>query len=128
MSDTDESAVMRAHLRDATLSTSNQLDNALLTLSSGFLALSIAFIKVLVSLSDAQFKCGLKWSWALFGAAIVITLLSFMTSQETTRALHNDELRGGMRWRVATIALNIAGALTFVTAVSLTVAFAIVNV
>ena len=127
MNDAREESNFRAHLLDATLSSSNQFDNAVLTLSSAFLALSIAFIKDIVPLNSAAFMYGLKWSWALFGAAIVCTLVSFMTSQEATRSQH-EETSGGMRWRSATIALNIASAATFLVAVVLTVTFAIVNV
>ncbi len=58
----------------------DQFDRSLLTLSSGALALSVAFIKDLVPLKSAV---GLWWlyaSWASFIVCIIVTLFSFPIS------------------------------------------------
>ena len=63
------------------LSNSEKYDNAILTLSSGILAISLAFIKDIVPLDKAFYIFLLIASWCLFGAAIVSTLVSFVLSQ-----------------------------------------------
>ena len=58
----------------------DQFDKSLLTLSSGALALSLAFIKDLVPLKSAV---GISWlyaSWISFVLCIVVTLFSFPMS------------------------------------------------
>ncbi len=128
MSEDVDAVGFKNHLRDATLSSANQFDNAILTLSSGFLAVSMAFIKDVVPLAGATFKSGLKLSWALFAAAIVVTVVSFMTSQEATRAFHDDEHARGMTWRCVTAWANGISALLFVGAIVLTVIFTARNI
>jgi len=55
-------------------------DQSLLTLSSGGLGVSIAFIKDLVPLYDAVWLCLLYVSWALFVLTILSTVASFLLS------------------------------------------------
>jgi hypothetical protein len=59
---------------------SDEFDRALLTLSSGTLALSLAFIKEVVPLGQATHLNLLVASWISFIACIVITLASFRFS------------------------------------------------
>jgi hypothetical protein len=63
------------------LSNSEKFDNAILTLSTGALAISLAFIKDIVPLEIAQNLWLLKASWWLFGFSIISTLVSFAASQ-----------------------------------------------
>jgi hypothetical protein len=63
------------------LSNSERLDGAILTLSTGTLGLSLAFIKDIVPISSAVCLLVLKASWWAFGCSIVLTLLSFVASQ-----------------------------------------------
>lgn len=56
----------RRDLLDRQLSNSEKFDNAILTLSTGALAISLAFIKDIVPLKLAQNLWLLKASWWLF--------------------------------------------------------------
>jgi len=74
-------AITRQDLLVRNLSNSEKYDNAILTLATGILGISLAFIKDIVPLGKAEFIPLLKLSWWLFGAAIVSTLVSFAVSQ-----------------------------------------------
>lgn len=63
------------------LSNSEKYDNAILTLSTGLLGLSLAFIKDIVPLAQSHYVFLLIMSWCAFGASIVSTLVSFALSQ-----------------------------------------------
>jgi len=71
----------RKDLLDRQLSNSEKFDNAILTLSTGALAISLAFIKDIVPLKMAQNLWLLTASWWLFGFSIISTLVSFAASQ-----------------------------------------------
>jgi hypothetical protein len=71
----------REDLLDRQLSNSEKFDNAILTLSTGALGISLAFIKDIVPLKIAQNLWLLKASWWLFGLSIISTLASFVASQ-----------------------------------------------
>ena len=74
-------AATRQDLLSRQLSNSERFDNAILTLSTGALGISLAFIKDIVPMACA---IGIGWlmgSWWLFGAAIISTMLSFIASQ-----------------------------------------------
>jgi len=87
MSDDDQKhrrdlyANTRRDLLDRQLSNSGKFDNAILTLSTGALSISLAFIKDIVPLKEAQGLWLLKTSWWLFGFSIISTLASFVASQ-----------------------------------------------
>jgi small-conductance mechanosensitive channel len=74
-------AETRRDLLDRQLSNSEKFDNAILTLSTGALAISLAFIKDIVPLKIAQNIWLLRASWWLFGFSIISTLVSFAASQ-----------------------------------------------
>ena len=57
-----------------------ECDKQLLALSSGFLAVSLAFIKDIVKLSDAYALCALYAAWILLGACVMLVLFSFQFS------------------------------------------------
>ncbi|OGP68848.1 MAG: hypothetical protein A2W27_00040 [Deltaproteobacteria bacterium RBG_16_44_11] len=71
----------RQDLLTRNLSNSERYDNAILALSTGILALSLAFIKDIVPLDKSLYIFLLITSWCLFGLAIVSTLVSFVLSQ-----------------------------------------------
>ena len=71
----------RDELLKRELSNSQILDKAILALSSAGLGLSLAFIGKGVSLAEATQVYLLYFSWGLFVAAIISTLVSFLTSQ-----------------------------------------------
>jgi len=116
-----------SHLREALLSSSNQFDHAVLTLSSGLLALSLAFIKDIVPLKDAQWMNLLFVSWCLLGFAILSTVISFLASQKAIRNCLEESGSDGGAWSKTTTWINISSAAFFVVGVSSTVIFVIKN-
>ena len=63
------------------LSNVENLDKAILSLSSAGLGLSLVFIKNVVELSKANHIWVLYGSWLMFGLAITSTLLSYLFGQ-----------------------------------------------
>jgi len=84
-SNMEERKILYARTRDdllaRNLSNSEKYDNAILTLSTGLLGLSLAFIKDIVPLAQSHYVFLLIMSWCAFGASIVSTLVSFALSQ-----------------------------------------------
>jgi hypothetical protein len=72
---------LRDDLFKRQLSNAENLDKAILTLSSAGLGLSLSFLKEFLSSARPAAAWLLYWSWYLFGAAIVSTVLSFISSQ-----------------------------------------------
>ena len=72
-------------LEESRLSNSQLYDRAILTLSTSLLGLSIAFIRFIVPVADAHCKILLTISWYLFVLAIIVTVLSFWTSQQAIK-------------------------------------------
>lgn len=71
----------KAELISKQIANSTTYDNSILTLSSAFLGLSIAFIKDVVAPSSAILLCVLFAAWICFCMAIIITIFSFMIGQ-----------------------------------------------
>lgn len=61
---------------------SESYDRAILSLSSGALVLSLSFIKDVVQPGHGHAYALLIVSWALFGASILLTLVSYLISQQ----------------------------------------------
>jgi Zn-dependent membrane protease YugP len=78
----------RRQVWDAIKSSTDSLDRNILTLSTGGLGLSLAFIKDVVHVGKAAWLPVLFASWILFGIAIVVTLVSFPISIKA----HNQRL------------------------------------
>jgi hypothetical protein len=74
-------AELKAELFKRQLSNSDNFDKAILTYSSAGLALSLGFLKDFVPVTRADASWLLFMSWALFVIAVVLTLLSFISSQ-----------------------------------------------
>lgn len=74
-------AELKSELFKRQLSNSDNLDKAVLAYSSAGLALSLGFLKDFISLATASQKWLLFTSWALFVLAVVVTIVSFLTSQ-----------------------------------------------
>jgi hypothetical protein len=127
----------RAELLERQFSNSEAYDKAILTLSSGFLALSLTFIKDLVP-SNAIKGVGLLYaSWIVLALAIIATVLSFRISdaaingqlQQIDRYYHERDERALAKSKLAHYVdwfNNTSGAL-FVLGVFLTVVFVIFN-
>jgi hypothetical protein len=67
----------------------DQYDKSIITLSSGALGLSFAFIDKLVHLDHAQGKWVLLASWIFWAGAISSTLASFYFSQKAMELAYN---------------------------------------
>ncbi len=120
------------------LSNSENADRAILTVSAAALGFSLAFIKDVVKLSEAEWLSLLYVSWLSFALATVCTLLSFFSSQraivkQLTLAeryyLLQDEQALNVRPKAAVITewLNGGGAFLFVLGLVATCLFVSVN-
>ena len=126
-------------LEESRLSNSQLYDRAILTLSTSALWLSIAFIRFIVPIADAQCKVLLTISWYFFGLAIIVTILSFWASQQAIKVQldHNykyymekkDEfLTKTNPFAVATDIMNYLSGALFMAAVFFTILFVTLNI
>jgi len=115
-----------------------QFDKYILSLSTGFLSLSAAFLKDIFPQAGMVRKEVLVTSWVLFSASILSTLLSFLTSQQAYKRqlvitedyyVRQDEnaLKAKNHWSAGTTILNLCSAIFFVLAVVATVFFVSTN-
>jgi len=129
----------REDLLKRNLSNSENLDKAILSLSSGLLGLSLGAIKSVVDLKVAKYLPLLFTSWGLFTLAIILTLVSFLVSQRAIARqlvlaeayyLNGDDAAIEARnlWAEATEWLNGFSALAFTVAVMSTILFIIPNI
>lgn len=113
-------------------------DKALLTFSSGTLALSLAFIKDLIPLKGAVHVTVLFTSWACFLLCIIVTILSFRFSiaamDKQLVFLEKYYLQGNQEflnrknpWNTAVDACAITGAVFFFGGLLSTVIFVYSN-
>jgi hypothetical protein len=131
-------ATTRADLLVRQLSNSENFDKAILSLSTGALGLSLTFIKFIVPLEKAISIGYLTLSWLMFGAAIIATLLSFVSSQlginkqlvfaKEYYLNNNEEFLAKTNWFAKiTNYLNYAAGLFFAIAVATTIFFVTQN-
>jgi hypothetical protein len=117
----------------------DQFDRSLLTLSSGALVLSLAFIKDLVPLKDAVGVYWLYCSWVSLAVCIVVTLGSFLVSVQAQKAhlvyyykyyIEKDEkyLHRQSCWSRTLGWCSFGGALLFSTGLLCTMIFAYENI
>lgn len=129
----------REDLLKRNLSNSENLDKAILSLSSGLLGLSLGAIKSVVDLEVAKYLPLLFISWGMFALAIILTLVSFLVSQRAIARqlvlaeayyLNGDDAAIEARnvWAGATEWLNAFSALAFTVAVISTILFIIPNI
>lgn len=132
-------AETRRDLLARQLSNSERFDAAILTLSSGALGLSLAFIKDIVPVEKANYVALLNVSWWLFGLAIVSTIASFLVSQLAIKKqlhyaekyyLDSDEsyLKKRNLPALATDAINYLSGFLFVSAIVVTIFFVSKNI
>lgn len=128
----------RSDLLKRQLSNSENADRAILSVSTAALGFSLAFLKDIVSLQEAIFPYLPYLSWALFALSIVVTLLSFFTSQkaidEQLELAHKyyidrDEAAAMLRPKYAgvTDTLNKSGAILLVVGLLATCMFVGIN-
>lgn len=131
-------AETRSDLLKRQLSNSENADRAILSVSTAALGFSLAFLKDIVSLQEAIFPYLPYLSWALFALSIVVTLLSFFTSQkaidEQLELAHKyyidrDDAAALLRpkYAVVTDALNKSGAALLVVGLLVTCMFVGIN-
>ncbi|MBI3774774.1 MAG: hypothetical protein HY273_04345 [Gammaproteobacteria bacterium] len=131
-------AETRKDLLTRQLSNSERYDGAILTLSTGVLGLSLAFIKDIASVCTAHDLILLTMSWWMFGLAIISTLTSFLASQlgikrqlfyaERYYLYEEDEylVKPNIPAR-ATDVINYISGLSFIAAILLTIVFVSAN-
>lgn len=127
----------RSGLLDRQFSNSEAYDKAILTLSSGFLALSLSFIKEILPDGSISWTGLLYTSWVSLALAIISTVISFRVSnaaiegqlgqahryykEKDEGALTKSKLSRSVDWLN-----NVSGGL-FIFGVVLTVVFVILN-
>jgi hypothetical protein len=120
-------------------SSTDSYDQSLLTLSSGGLGLSIAFIKDIIPLRQAIWLPLLYFSWGFFGLCILTTIISFqvaiLTQNEHLNSCwkfyieRDDSSRtGGGKYSKILKGCTITAGTLFVAALVLTIVFAVGNV
>jgi hypothetical protein len=132
-------AETRTDLLKRQLSNAENFDRSVLSLSSGLLAASIAFIKPSASGSGMGHAALLVSSWVALAVAIASTMLSFLVSQRaidrqldlaTKYYLHKQDnalnaRNGPAEW---TTRFNWIAAIAFGVGIVLTVWFAVVSI
>lgn len=127
------------HLLEGRRLSFQQFDKAILTLSGGGLGLSISFIHQVIQLENAFYKWLLILSWILFALSVMLTLISFITSQfafdhqlklAEKYYVDNDEcaLKEFNKPARATTIINITSAVSFLIAVISLVLFVSFNI
>jgi hypothetical protein len=142
MTDTEERkriySETRRDLLARQLSNAENFDKAILSLSTAGLGFSLAFIKDIIPLSRAGFLDLIYYSWYLFGGAIVVTLLSFHSSQigidkqlilaERYYLKCDEKALRTTGWAKLTVWLNRLSGIFFIAAIFLTIVFVTLNV
>ena len=130
----------KADLFARQMSNAKAFDKAVLTLASAALGLSLAFIKdVAPPLSAARFPWLLYLSWWLLASTIVMTVASFLVSQQgiqrqldIARRYHKERIEAAAneknRLADATVWLNLLSGGAFIAAVIATTGFISVNI
>lgn len=117
---------------------SDELDKNLLTLSSGALGLSVAFIKDVVHLNEATHLALLIISWVCFSVCIAATLISFWFGIRAHAVqadylgkyyLEGDESYFNKKnpWSLCISLCSVAGIVFFFLGIAATVAFVSIN-
>lgn len=127
-----------AEIRKRQLSSSENFDKSVLTLSSGGLALSMGFLKDFISIADARFAWALYTSWVALTVATCCTIVSFLVSLRA----HGVAQKAGDRyyidgdekafdelnpWDICTNRLNVLSGASFVSGIVLTTLFVSTN-
>jgi len=131
----------RKQLIDAEREGARSFDKAILTLAAGAFGLSIAFIEKIVPSPRAGSAEILVSAWALFGLSLLLTLVSFLTSQKACarqREILEENYFGQSRsakqmtlrniWATCTNVLNIFSIGAFILGVVLLAVFGAINV
>lgn len=128
----------RSSLNEAEKDSSQQFDKAIITLAAGALALSLTFIKQIAPYPKAWTLFFLFSSWLAFGASMLSTLISFLTSQEACRIqrkllesdffIKEEQKEKENRPARITKRLNYVSIISFIIGVFLLTVFSISNI
>lgn len=108
-------------------------DKALLAVSSGALAISIAFVKNIVGHDSCRYSCLLISAWISWTLTILVVLGSFLMSQKALRTAIKEHDTGEERTELGGIAdkitghLNVSAGVLFLIGVVLMVIFVSLN-
>ena len=128
----------KRQVAEGPLSGAQQHDKAILTLSAGALALSVTFVEKIAAKPDPDTYFLLAWSWGLFVASIVSTILSFQSSMlayrrhdkilDTLFSLEEtDSNKLKNHWVYVTLTLNLVSLVLFVAGTVLLLAYSYEN-
>ncbi|MEY8688819.1 MAG: hypothetical protein AB9M53_02915 [Leptothrix sp. (in: b-proteobacteria)] len=128
---------LTAEIRKRQVSSSENFDKSVLTLSSGGLAVSLGFLKDFLPIDRSLWPWALYASWIALTAATVVTMLSFLASaraldyqQEAGQAyyLQRDESRiHSNPWDRMVIWMNRVSGASFISGAILTTLFVAIN-
>jgi len=126
-----------AEVRKRQVSSSENFDKSVLTLSSGGLAVSLGFLKDFVPIGQASWPWALYISWIALTLATVVTMLSFLASMKAQEFQQEVALRYYLRkedpnerpnkWDSLVIWMNRLSGASFIAGVSLTTLFVAIN-
>jgi hypothetical protein len=109
----------------------DQYDKSIISLSSGALGISFAFIDKLIDMGHAHGKPLLLTAWIFWAAAICSTLVSFYVSQRAMELAYKKwqakEYGFTNPWDWLTRVLNIISGLTFLLGVIALISFVYMN-
>ncbi|MBP1627552.1 MAG: hypothetical protein H6Q00_2027 [Holophagaceae bacterium] len=129
---------LRNEIWSRQMSNSESYDRNLLSLATLFLGLSLTFLKDISCYPSTTYRFMLSSSWGLFALAVVCTIGSILTSQAgLNRRLEDaeqyyiegseDHFNKRNSYAVGTRYLNKMSAISFISAIVLTVWFVIIN-
>lgn len=138
----DEAKDLYAKTRDdllkRQLSNSENYDKAILSLSTAFLGLSLAFLKDIVPVEQSKFLMFLYCSWGALVFSVVCTISSFLVSQKAIDVqlkiaadyyLHKIEPESEKTiYAINVERLNALSGILFTLGLVLSIAFVIINV
>jgi len=121
----------RRLLQDLAIKSQEQYDKTILTLSTGALSISFAFIKDLVNIDKAVETEYLIYGWIAFIMSMVCTLISFLSSKHALEKaiIFLDDKRSGKNfWDELTTYCNWVSFLAFVIGLFLIIYFVKTNI
>jgi len=121
----------RMFINETRRETTSNLSKAVLTFSSGSIALSIAFLD---KLKDLKFSLLLSCSWALFSCAVIIMIISYITGskslteqEENAEKFYKDTEQEPEYWTPITTNLLNISVICFGLALFFLMSFLVVN-
>ena len=129
---------LNAELNKRELSNAENFDKAILTYSSAGLAFSLAFLKDFLPITKASWGWLLYCSWILFTLSIIVTIISYITSQlgikkerDKGERYYRDKIEEALKEKnifvPLTERLNYGSGIIFVLAVVFTTLFVSIN-